>query len=99
MESTQDKYKKKFKHVCGYCDARFATITDHMSHVVTKHDTGYRGYENRLLRPVSCWRCGTTDMYPDPVDGQYRCECGFELPTNWVNGQLVVDEEDEQKRD
>jgi len=35
-------------------------------------------------------------MYPDPVDGAYRCECGFELPTNWVNGQLVVEDDNEQ---
>lgn len=27
--------------------------------------------------------------------GIFECECGFVLPSNWVNGQLVPDESTE----
>lgn len=82
----------KTKYACAYCGQRFVKMTDHMTHVVQSHDTGQKSRGERLTRPISCWRCGTVDVYPSGDDDWFRCACGWELPRNWVNGQLVADE-------
>lgn len=86
---------KRFKHECAYCHERFASITDHMTHVLQSHDKGYRGRGERVLRPVSCWSC-TKEMQPRESDGWYSCPCGFEMPRNWVNGQLTDENESKE---
>ena len=85
--------KDKTKYECAYCHERFIKMTDHMNHVIENHDQGYREREDRLQRPVSCWSCGTVDVYPSGEDNWFYCSCGWELPRNWVNGQLVSDED------
>lgn len=89
--------KDKTKYECGYCGQRFVKMFDHMDHVISVHDTGYKEQSERLRRPISCWHCGTRDVYPSGEDDWFYCDCGWELPRNWVNGQLVVTEEDNDK--
>jgi predicted nucleic acid-binding Zn-ribbon protein len=86
--------KSKEKHSCAHCGQRFAKISEHMTHVLQAHDTGQRGRGQRLGRSISCWRCGTVDLYPSGEDNWYYCECGWELPRNWVDGQLTREEEE-----
>ena len=81
------------KHECAYCGQRFEKMTHHMTHVLQEHDRGYRDRGERLARPISCWKCGTTDVVPSGDDNWYYCVCGWELPRNWVNGQLVTADE------
>lgn len=77
------------KYACAYCGERFAKMGDHMTHVLQSHKTGQRARGERLTRSISCWRCGTVDLYPSGADNWYYCECGWKLPRNWVNGQLT----------
>lgn len=72
---------------------------DHMSHVLEQHDKGYRERADRLQRPISCWGCSNSEVKKgDGPDGWFLChECGWELPRNWVNGQLMPDENGEIK--
>jgi hypothetical protein len=67
---------------------------DHMSHVIEQHDTGYRERKDRLQRPITCWGCAKAEVTKgDGPDGWFICQaCGYELPRNWVNGQLMPDE-------
>lgn len=58
-----------------------------MSHVVQAHYTGFVPRGKRLLRPLACWRCAG-----EMPSGVFECKCGFVLPTNWVNGQLALEE-------
>lgn len=68
----------KLKHECAYCHVKFATITEHMTHVIREHDRGYRDRDERtVLRPSTCWSCAS-DIWPS-ADGQYVCSCGFDL--------------------
>ena len=82
----------KAKHECAYCGEMFVKIFDHMTHVMKEHDTGYKPHAERLRRPVTCWGCNA-DIQPPQLSGRdwYICDCGWELPRNWVNGQLVPD--------
>ena len=85
--------KDKTKYECAHCGERFIKMLDHMSHVIEVHDTGFRKREDRLQRPISCWYCGIVDVYPRKSDGLFVCEvCGWELPKNWVNGQLTAED-------
>jgi hypothetical protein len=88
--------KDRTKYECLYCKERFIKMTDHMSHVIEQHDIGYRERGQRSLRPISCWGCGGAHEMPVPnfeAGEWWTCDrCGYELPRNWVNGQLVVDE-------
>ena len=70
-------------------------MTNHMTHVVQVHDTGARRKEDRLRRPITCWRCGTKDVHPGGADGWFYCDCGWVLPRNWVNGQLAGENDEE----
>jgi hypothetical protein len=81
--------KDKAKYECAYCLERFVKITDHMNHVIEAHDTGFREREDRLRRPISCWHCGTADVYPSGDVNWFYCSCGWELPRDWVDGQLI----------
>lgn len=75
--------KDKTKYECGYCGERFEKGADHASHVLEKHDIGFvKDRDKRLKRPVTCWRGGNHDMFPDE-NGEYHCECGFSLPKDW----------------
>ena len=87
--------KDKTKYECAHCGERFIKMFDHMSHVIEQHDTGYKEREDRLRRPISCWHCGTKDVYPSGEDNWFYCDCGWELPRNWVNGQLILDKEEQ----
>jgi hypothetical protein len=91
--------KDKTKYECAYCGERFIKMLDHMSHVIEQHDKGFREKEDRLLRPISCWGCGKAEVKKgDGPDGWFICHlCGYELPRNWVNGQLMPDENGEIK--
>ena len=66
-------------------------INDKLDHYMKNHDEGYKPRGQRRYRKVSCWRCGTGEMtVPNFEAGEWwRCDCGFELPRNWVNGQLL----------
>lgn len=87
--------KDKTKYECAYCGERFVKMLDHMSHVIERHDTGFRERKDRLRRSVSCWQCRIVDVYMN-AEGWFKCEqCGWELPRNWVDGQLVPDENGE----
>lgn len=81
----------KAKHECAVCGETFAKIFDHMSHYMKNHDEGYKPRGERRFRKVSCWGCGTGEMAVPNFDAGewWRCECGYELPRNWVNGQLL----------
>lgn len=83
--------KDHTKYECAYCGARFVKMADHMNHVLGTHDTTSREQQGRLRRPISCWSCGTADVYPSGDDNWFYCTCGWQLPRNWVNGQLVDD--------
>lgn len=74
----------KKKHDCAYCNELFDTTTEHMDHVMRVHSPSFRPKGQRLLRQVSCWSCAK-----DMPRGLLECECGFVLPSNWVNGQLL----------
>lgn len=63
-------------------------MADHMGHVLENHDAGFRQRGTRLNRAISCWACGTADVLPSGEDNWFYCKCGWELPRNWVNGQL-----------
>jgi hypothetical protein len=82
--------KDHTKYECAYCGARFVKMSEHMGHVISEHDTGFKPHGSRLSRPISCWACGTKDVVPSGEDNWFRCDCGWELPKNWVNGQLVT---------
>jgi transcription elongation factor Elf1 len=86
--------KDKTKYECAYCGERFIKMHDHMSHVIEQHDTGYRERKDRLQRPITCWGCAKAEVTKgDGPDGWFICQaCGYELPRNWVNGQLMPDE-------
>jgi len=84
----------KRQHDCGHCGQLFATITDHMIHVSRVHYDGYKSRGERLLRTLACWRCAEQMVPPN-----YECKCGFVLPKNWVNGQLTLDESQDEKED
>lgn len=75
--------KSKLKYECGYCHERFEKGSEHRDHIMEKHNIGFvpRGAD-RLKRPVTCWRGGDHEMYPNE-NGEYHCECGFSLPTDW----------------
>jgi 5-methylcytosine-specific restriction endonuclease McrA len=97
ISTTNDKAvtpmaKDKTKYSCSYCGDRFVKMYDHMSHVMKMHDKGFREREDRLRRPISCWSCGTVDVYPSGEDNWFYCTCGWVLPRNWANGQLAADE-------
>lgn len=83
--------KQAWKYECAHCGERFLKMSDHMTHVVQSHDTTIKDRQTRLRRSISCWRCGTSDIYPSGADNWFYCECGWELPRNWVNGQLTPD--------
>ena len=71
------------KHECGYCRAGFKTITEHMVHVVSEHDTGKispRG-SRTILRPSTCWSC-RADVWPNE-EKKLICSCGFDLGEAW----------------
>lgn len=89
--------KSPGKYQCAHCGEWFPKMFDHMSHVIQVHDTGYKERHERLQRSISCWHCGTVDVYPSGEDNWFYCECGWVLPRNWVNGQLVPDENGEIK--
>jgi hypothetical protein len=91
--------KDKTKYECAYCGERFIKMHDHMSHVLEQHDKGYRERKDRLQRPISCWGCQNSEVKKgDGPDGWFLCHvCGWELPRNWVNGQLMPDENGEIK--
>jgi DNA-directed RNA polymerase subunit RPC12/RpoP len=90
--------KDKTKYECAHCGERFVKMHDHMSHVIEQHDTGYKPHGQRLMRKVTCWRCNGEMNVPNFDAGEWwNCDCGFELPRNWVNGQLVPDENGEIK--
>lgn len=59
----------KRSHDCAYCGEIFATITEHMTHVVQTH----AGEKSR--RPWSCWSCAAE--VPPTCS---TCECGFTHP-------------------
>lgn len=65
------------RYTCAHCAAVFATITEHMSHVVTAHDTGMvpATSDRRLRRSSACWRCAAE--IPATAD---RCSCGAPHP-------------------
>lgn len=93
--------KDKTKYECAYCGERFVKMLDHMSHVIEKHDIGFREQKDRLRRSVSCWHCGIVDVKQgDGPDGWFICHvCGWELPRNWVNGQLVTTEKEKSNNE
>jgi len=60
------------KHECAYCGERFEKPTDLMSHVVSKHDTGYKRRNERIVRrSSSCWSCAA-EIPPTAT----HCACG-----------------------
>lgn len=91
--------KDKTKYECAYCGQRFVKMSEHMDHVITEHDKGFREREDRLRRSVSCWRCGTRDVYMSGEDNWFYCDCGWVLPRNWVNGQLIATEEEKSSNE
>ena len=78
------------KHECAVCGEMFAKTYDHMSHYMEKHDEGYKSRSERRMRKISCWSCANEMSIPNLSAGEWwHCDCGFELPRNWVNGQLT----------
>ena len=78
------------KHECYVCGEMFVKINDKLDHYMEKHDEGYKPRGQRRLRKVSCWSCVKEMEVPNLSAGEWwHCECGFELPRNWVNGQLI----------
>lgn len=64
---------KKAERICAHCGAGFETISEHMSHVVKEHDTGFvpRNSGRRLLRASTCWSCAE-EIPPTET----HCACG-----------------------
>jgi len=61
------------KRICAHCAAEFDSITEHMTHVIKEHDTGFvpRTSTRRLLRPSHCWSCAA-----EIPQTETHCVCG-----------------------
>jgi len=67
---------KKMKYACGYCDARFATGTQHATHVTLECGAQAHREGRRSLRFMECWQCS------EPLDRTVmECKCGWSHPS------------------